>query len=99
MNITKRENPPRVLFEFLVAFGVGSAASTAAPPAVAGPLAAVPHRRPVSLPPYGFFEPATAAAADRHVQPLPGTDVALMLGMMNVLIRDDLLFELSSLTH
>jgi anaerobic selenocysteine-containing dehydrogenase len=34
---------------------------------------------------------ATAAAADRHIQPLPGTDVALMLGMMNVLIRDDLL--------
>ncbi|MDH5372470.1 MAG: molybdopterin-dependent oxidoreductase [Acidimicrobiia bacterium] len=34
---------------------------------------------------------ATAEAADRHIQPLPGTDVALMLGMMNVLIRDDLL--------
>jgi anaerobic selenocysteine-containing dehydrogenase len=34
---------------------------------------------------------ATAAAADRHIQPLPGTDVALMLGMMNVLIREDLL--------
>jgi anaerobic selenocysteine-containing dehydrogenase len=34
---------------------------------------------------------ATAAAADRHLQPLPGTDVALMLGMMHVLIRDDLL--------
>jgi anaerobic selenocysteine-containing dehydrogenase len=33
---------------------------------------------------------ATAQAADRFVQPLPGTDVALMLGMMHVLVRDDL---------
>ncbi len=37
------------------------------------------------------IQTATAAAADRHIQPLPGTDVALMLGMMHVLIRDDLL--------
>ena len=34
---------------------------------------------------------STAAAADRHIQPLPGTDVALMLAMMHVLIRDGLL--------
>lgn len=34
---------------------------------------------------------ATAAASDRHIQPLPGTDVALMLAMMHVLIRDGLL--------
>ncbi len=34
---------------------------------------------------------ATAAASDRHIQPRPGTDVALMLAMMHVLIRDDLL--------
>ncbi len=34
---------------------------------------------------------ATAEAADWFVQPLPGTDVALMLAMMHVLIRDDLL--------
>ena len=33
---------------------------------------------------------ATAEAADWFVQPLPGTDVALMLGMMHVLVRDDL---------
>jgi anaerobic selenocysteine-containing dehydrogenase len=33
----------------------------------------------------------TAEAADWFVQPLPGTDVALMLGLMHVLIRDDLL--------
>ncbi|HET6834843.1 MAG TPA: molybdopterin-dependent oxidoreductase [Acidimicrobiales bacterium] len=32
----------------------------------------------------------TAESADWFVQPLPGTDVALMLGMMHVLIRDDL---------
>ncbi len=32
----------------------------------------------------------TAAAADWFIQPLPGTDTALMLAMMNVLIRDDL---------
>lgn len=33
----------------------------------------------------------TAAAADQFVQPLPGTDVAMMLAMMHVLIREDLL--------
>lgn len=33
---------------------------------------------------------ATAASADRFVQPLPGTDVALVLAMAHVLIRDDL---------
>ncbi len=32
----------------------------------------------------------TAEAADEFVQPLPGTDIALMLGMMHVLVRDDL---------
>lgn len=32
----------------------------------------------------------TADAADEFVQPRPGTDVALMLAMMHVLIRDDL---------
>jgi anaerobic selenocysteine-containing dehydrogenase len=30
----------------------------------------------------------TAEAADQFIQPLPGTDVALMLAMMHVLIRD-----------
>ncbi len=34
---------------------------------------------------------ATAQAADWFIQPLPGTDVALMLAMMHVLIRDDLI--------
>ncbi len=34
---------------------------------------------------------ATAEAADWFVQPLPGTDVALMLAMMHVLVRDDLI--------
>ncbi|WP_162941967.1 molybdopterin-containing oxidoreductase family protein [Desertimonas flava] len=32
----------------------------------------------------------TAEAADEFIQPLPGTDVALMLAMMHVLIRDGL---------
>jgi anaerobic selenocysteine-containing dehydrogenase len=32
----------------------------------------------------------TAEAADQFVQPLPGTDVALMLAMMHVIVRDDL---------
>jgi anaerobic selenocysteine-containing dehydrogenase len=31
----------------------------------------------------------TAEAADQFIQPLPGTDVALMLSMMHVLIRDN----------
>jgi anaerobic selenocysteine-containing dehydrogenase len=33
----------------------------------------------------------TAQSADWFIQPLPATDVALMLGMMHVLIRDDLI--------
>ena len=33
----------------------------------------------------------TAEAADVFIQPLPGTDVAMMLAMMHILIRDDLL--------
>jgi anaerobic selenocysteine-containing dehydrogenase len=33
----------------------------------------------------------TAEAADWFIQPLPGTDVALMLAVMHVLVRDDLL--------
>lgn len=33
----------------------------------------------------------TAEAADWFIQPLPGTDVALMLAMMHVIIRDDLI--------
>jgi anaerobic selenocysteine-containing dehydrogenase len=33
----------------------------------------------------------TADAADWFLQPLPGTDVALMLGMMHVLVRDGLI--------
>ncbi len=32
----------------------------------------------------------TAAAADWHVRPLPGTDAALALGLMHVIVRDDL---------
>jgi anaerobic selenocysteine-containing dehydrogenase len=32
----------------------------------------------------------TAAEADWHVQPLPGTDAALALGMMHVIVRDGL---------
>ena len=32
----------------------------------------------------------TADEADQFIQPLPGTDVALMLAMMHVIIRDDL---------
>ena len=32
----------------------------------------------------------TAEAADEFVQPLPGTDIALMLAMMHVLVRDEL---------
>jgi anaerobic selenocysteine-containing dehydrogenase len=33
----------------------------------------------------------TADAADEFVQPLPGTDIALMLALMHVLVRDDLI--------
>ncbi|MEO6653364.1 MAG: molybdopterin-dependent oxidoreductase [Ilumatobacteraceae bacterium] len=33
----------------------------------------------------------TADACDRFIQPLPGTDIAMMLAMMHVVIRDDLL--------
>jgi anaerobic selenocysteine-containing dehydrogenase len=33
----------------------------------------------------------TAEAADVFIQPLPGTDVALMLALMHILIRDELL--------
>lgn len=33
---------------------------------------------------------STAEAADWHLQPYPGTDVALVLGLLHVLIRDDL---------
>jgi anaerobic selenocysteine-containing dehydrogenase len=33
---------------------------------------------------------ATAARADWHLQPLPGTDAALALGMMHVIVREDL---------
>jgi anaerobic selenocysteine-containing dehydrogenase len=33
----------------------------------------------------------TAEAADVFIQPLPGTDVAMMLAMMHVIIRDDLI--------
>jgi anaerobic selenocysteine-containing dehydrogenase len=33
----------------------------------------------------------TADAADEFIQPLPGTDIALMLALMHVLIRDDLI--------
>ena len=33
----------------------------------------------------------TADAADEFIQPLPGTDINLMLAMMHVLVRDDLI--------
>ncbi len=33
----------------------------------------------------------TAGSADWFIQPLPGTDIALMLAIMHVLIRDDLI--------
>jgi anaerobic selenocysteine-containing dehydrogenase len=35
----------------------------------------------------------TAAAADWHVRPLPGSDAALALGMMNVIVADGLIDE------
>lgn len=34
------------------------------------------------------FVSATAKEADWHIQPMPGTDVALALGMMHIIIRD-----------
>ena len=33
----------------------------------------------------------TADDCDQFIQPLPGTDIAMMLAMMHVIIRDDLL--------
>ncbi len=36
------------------------------------------------------YRTATAEKCDRHLAPLPGTDAALALGMMHVLIRDGL---------
>ena len=33
----------------------------------------------------------TAEVADQFVQPLPGTDIAMMLAMMHVIVRDDLI--------
>ena len=35
----------------------------------------------------------TAESADEFIQPLPGTDIALMLAMMHVLVRDGLIDE------
>ena len=35
----------------------------------------------------------TAESADAFIQPLPGTDIALMLAMMHVLVRDELIDE------
>lgn len=32
----------------------------------------------------------TADDADRHIQPLPGTDISMMLAMMHVIVRDEL---------
>ncbi len=40
------------------------------------------------------FVSATAKEADWHIQPLPGTDVALALGMMNVLIDEGLVDQI-----
>ena len=37
------------------------------------------------------FESATARVSDWHIQPMPGTDVALALGLMHVLIKEKLL--------
>ena len=37
------------------------------------------------------FRTVTAERADWFIQPLPGTDIALMLAMMHVLIRDDMI--------
>lgn len=36
------------------------------------------------------FESATARASDWHIQPMPGTDVALALGIMYVIIKEKL---------
>lgn len=36
------------------------------------------------------FVSATAEEADWHIQPLPGTDVALALGMMHVIIKENM---------
>jgi anaerobic selenocysteine-containing dehydrogenase len=41
----------------------------------------------------------TAEAADEHVQPLPGTDIALMLAMIHVLVRDELVDRAWVETH
>ncbi|MDC6389587.1 molybdopterin-dependent oxidoreductase [Maribacter sp. PR1] len=36
------------------------------------------------------FESATAKEADWHVRPMPGTDVALALGMMHIIVKEGL---------
>ena len=36
------------------------------------------------------FQSASARLADQHIQPLPGTDIALALGMMHVILSEKL---------
>lgn len=49
------------------------------------------RRRGATLVAIDPYRSDTAARCDRHVAPWPGTDAALALGMMNVLIAEDLL--------
>ncbi|HMX21798.1 MAG TPA: molybdopterin-dependent oxidoreductase, partial [Accumulibacter sp.] len=54
-------------------------------------LAQEARRRGARLIAIDPYRTATADKCDQHIAPLPGTDSALALGMMHVLIRDDLL--------
>lgn len=52
-------------------------------------LAQQARRRGARLIAIDPYRTATADKCDQHIAPLPGTDSALALGMMHVLIRDD----------
>lgn len=55
------------------------------------PVIAAAHKRGAKLIVIDPISTITADKADQHIQPLPGTDVALLLAIINVLIAEDLL--------
>lgn len=72
----------------------------------ANPSASAPHQHSQWLPESPaqvvVVDPvvtATAAAADLHLQPFPGSDAALAFGLMHVLARDELIDEAFIAAH